>query len=59
MPGDAREPVRIRLTPEQRAALRQATGRDGEEIELTVMELEERIAPRLAQNHNEPLLLDA
>jgi hypothetical protein len=36
---------RLKLTPEQQAALREITGRDGEAIELTAQELEERIAP--------------
>jgi hypothetical protein len=50
--------VCIHLTPEQKEQLRRATGRDGEAIELRVEELEERIAPRLAQNHNETFLVD-
>ena len=58
MSGNAREPVRIRLTLEQRDQLKRVTGRDSEEIELSVRELEERIVPRLAQNHNETLLPD-
>jgi hypothetical protein len=37
--------VRIPLTPEQRAMVKQATGKDAESIELSVNELEERIAP--------------
>ena len=56
MPGNAREPVRIRLTLEQRDQIKRVTGRDTKEIELSVRELEERIVPRLAQNHNETLL---
>jgi len=51
--------VRLRLTEEQRALLRHGTGRDGEEVELRIEELEERIAPRLAANHNETMLIDA
>lgn len=58
MPGNAREPVRIRLTLEQRDQIKRVTGRDTKEIELSVRELEERIVPRLAQNHNETLLPD-
>jgi hypothetical protein len=56
--SDAQENRRVRfeLTPAQREATRMATGRDAEAIELTVEELEERIAPRLASNHNETLL---
>jgi len=36
---------KIRLTDEQKAAVRDATGKDAEAIELSVDELEERIAP--------------
>jgi hypothetical protein len=35
----------LRLTPEQRETLRTITGRDGEAIQLTAEELEERITP--------------
>ena len=38
-------PVRIELTPEQKAKVRNATGKDAEAVELSVEELEERIAP--------------
>ena len=38
--------VRIELTPEQKAKIRSATGKDAEAVELSVEELEERIAPR-------------
>jgi hypothetical protein len=38
-------PVRIKLTPEQRAMVKNATGKDAESLELSVQELEERIAP--------------
>jgi uncharacterized small protein (DUF1192 family) len=33
------------LTPEQKEQVRKATGKDAEAIELSVEELEERIAP--------------
>ena len=36
---------RIELTPEQQAKIRAATGKDAEAVELSVEELEERIAP--------------
>ena len=36
---------RIELTPEQKAQVRSATGKDAEAVELSVEELEERIAP--------------
>ena len=41
----SKEPVRIKLTPEQQAVVKQATGKQAESLELTVQELEERIAP--------------
>jgi hypothetical protein len=50
--------VRIHLTPEQQAQFKRVTGKDGEEIELAAELLEERIAPKLASNHNETLLVD-
>jgi len=37
--------IRINLTPEQKAEVRRATGKDAETIELSLEELEERIAP--------------
>ena len=50
--------VRFELTQGQRETAQRVTGRDVEAIELTVEELEERIAPRLSSNHNETLLAD-
>lgn len=52
-----REPLRIRLTDAQREQIRRTYG-DGELHELRVEELEERIAPKLASNHNETLLAE-
>jgi hypothetical protein len=37
--------IRIQLTEEQKKQVQDATGRNGEALELTVEELEERIAP--------------
>ena len=48
--------VRLTLTPKQQERIRQSLGRDGDTLELTVEELEERIAPRISSNHNETLL---
>ena len=48
--------VRIDLTPAQKEQIKATTGRDAEAVELTVHELEERITPRLATNHNETFL---
>jgi hypothetical protein len=39
------EQVRINLTPEQREMVKNATGKDAASLELSVQELEERIAP--------------
>jgi SNF2 family DNA or RNA helicase len=41
------EIVRIELTPEQKELVKQETGKEGDAVELTVKELEERIAPRM------------
>ena len=43
--SNPKEPVRINLTEEQRAQIRSQTGKDAEAVELTVDELEQRIAP--------------
>jgi len=37
--------IRIQLTDEQKAQIEKETGKKGEAIEMTVEELEERIAP--------------
>ena len=39
------ERIRIQLTEEQRKQIKDAGGKDIEALELTVQELEERIAP--------------
>jgi hypothetical protein len=41
--------VRIELTKEQKEQVKETTGKDGAVLELTVKELEERIAPLRAQ----------
>jgi uncharacterized small protein (DUF1192 family) len=43
--GNPKEQFRIQLTPEQKAQVKNATGKDAEAVELSVEELEERIAP--------------
>jgi len=40
-----KDQVRIELTPEQKAKISAVTGKDAEAVELSVEELEERIAP--------------
>jgi uncharacterized small protein (DUF1192 family) len=42
---NSKEQFRIHLTPEQKDQVRNATGKDAEAVELSVEELEERIAP--------------
>ena len=42
---DQKNQFRIELTPEQKDQVRHATGKDAEAVELSVEELEERIAP--------------
>jgi hypothetical protein len=39
------ETIRLELTKEQKDQVKAATGKDVGELELSVMELEERIAP--------------
>ncbi len=46
---DSKGQIRIELTPEQKTKVRNATGEDAEAVELSVEELEERIAPRKKQ----------
>jgi hypothetical protein len=41
------ETLRLTLTPEQKEQVRKATGKDAEAVELSVEELEERIAPAI------------
>jgi hypothetical protein len=42
-----KEIVRIELTPEQKQLVKQEIGKEAEAVELTVNELEERIAPKI------------
>jgi len=51
--------IRIDLTAEQKQIVKEATNRDAEALELSVHELEQRIAPRIVFNHNETLLVEA
>jgi hypothetical protein len=44
------EIVRIELTPEQKQFVKAQTGKEADAVELTVQELEERIAPRSGLN---------
>ena len=40
-----KDQFRIKLTPEQKAEIKNVTGKEAEAVELSVEELEERIAP--------------
>ena len=56
---DARPIASLQLNDEQKAFAVRVLRRDLDQLELRVEELEERIAPKLAANHNEsPLSLD-
>jgi hypothetical protein len=46
-----KEPFRIQLTPEQKSQVKNATGKEAEAVELSVEELEERIAPGYTKPH--------
>jgi hypothetical protein len=43
--ADNRGTVELKLTPEQQEQVRKATGKMTETLELSIQELEERIAP--------------
>lgn len=43
--SNAKDHLRIDLTPEQKATIRNATGKDADAVEFSVEELEARIAP--------------
>lgn len=45
MPQKKGGTFRLTLTEEQKKAIRSATGKDAEALELSIEELEERIAP--------------
>jgi hypothetical protein len=51
--------IRIDLTPEQTEKIKAETGKTATSIEISLEELETRVAPfRLAGNHNETLLIE-
>ena len=43
--SDSKQPVRLTLTEDQKAQIRDKTGKDADSVELSVSELEDRIAP--------------
>jgi hypothetical protein len=42
---ESKKQFRIELTPDQKAKIRAATGKDADAVELSIEELEERISP--------------
>ena len=52
--SNSKEQVRIQLTPEQMAMIKNATGKNAEVLELSVTELEERIAPACVKGSHFP-----
>jgi hypothetical protein len=42
---ETRGSIQLKLTPEQQEEIRKATGKMTDTLELSIMELEERIAP--------------
>ena len=52
MPSKRKQPLRIKLSPEQVKAVRKATGKNADYLELSVEELEERIAPMRTIGHH-------
>jgi uncharacterized small protein (DUF1192 family) len=54
--SNPKEQFRIHLTPEQKAQVQSATGKDADVIELSVEELEERIAPMTTRSRGLPAI---
>ena len=48
--------ISLKLSPEQQKQVKQATGKNAEALELTVEELEERIAPFLTIKIDSPTI---
>ncbi len=46
--SDSKQTVRLTLTEDQKTQIRNRTGKDAESVELSVSELEDRIAPMKA-----------
>jgi hypothetical protein len=52
--ANPKEQVRLELSPEQKAMIKNATGKNAEALELGVIELEERIAPSCVKGTHFP-----
>ena len=50
MKTDKSRTYELKLTEQQKAEVKELTGKDGDVVALTVEELEDRIAPRIAIN---------
>jgi hypothetical protein len=50
MKVDREKTYELKLTPQQKAEIRELIGKEGEVIAFQIEELEERIAPKLASN---------
>jgi uncharacterized small protein (DUF1192 family) len=50
---NTKESFRMTLTPEQKDQIRQVTGKDADVLELSIEELEERIAPLTRRGYRE------
>ena len=50
MKTDPSKTYELKLTEQQKAEVRELTGKDGDVVTLTVEELEERIAPKIILN---------
>jgi hypothetical protein len=58
MRNDSEDLIRIDLTTKQKSVVKAATDKDADALLLSIHELEQRIAPKLAANHNETVLVD-
>jgi len=56
--ANEKEVVRLELTKDQREQVKRVTGRDSVAIQMSVEELEERIAPGWTNNNNETMLAE-
>ena len=50
MNTDKDKTYQLKLTPRQQEEIRELTGKEGDTLEFSIMELEERIAPGMNQN---------
>ena len=58
MMDESNDVIRIDLTSNQKLVVKEATNKDADVLMLSIHELEQRVAPKLAANHNETVLDD-